>query len=359
MDQNVNLQPGQPNLTSADKGGLKTYNGEAKPKGTGQISPRLGDISPTAITSQSVQSSPESDIFKNVIDNALAAKSAADFAGIDNYSGEAKPKGSGQISPRYDLNVNLQQGLGDITSPAQSVQSSPKSVGDIFDDVDFNFDDGDILPTENSNFLADVPFSVQEMFDKNAAPERPTPASPPGNGELSIQNDLRNYEISADSPPPEDKPIWADWRNYERSSVSPPPPAEQPIWADPGNYGDLSDVLKSVTSAEVLKSVTFYNDPGAGPSEKRESQTEADTAARKAVSGLVQVQVVADIHMPPPIHRQLASPAQPQPEFPALSQLDSPSQPQLDSPAQPQLDSPTQLQLDSPTQLQLDSPAQL
>ena len=44
-------------------------------------------------------------------------------------------------------------------------------------DVDFNFNDGDILPTENSNFLADVPFSVQEMFDKKAAPERPTPAS--------------------------------------------------------------------------------------------------------------------------------------------------------------------------------------
>ena len=48
----------------------------------------------------------------------------------ETYKGEAKSKGSGQISPRYDLNVNLQPGLGDLTSPAaitQSGQISPRS----------------------------------------------------------------------------------------------------------------------------------------------------------------------------------------------------------------------------------------
>ena len=58
-------------------------------------------------------------------------------------------------------------------------------------------------------------------------------------------------------------------------------------------------------------------------------------------SGLVQVQVVADIHMPPS-ELQPDSLSQPQPDSPAQPQPDSQVQPQPHSPVQPQPDSPVQ-----------------
>ena len=66
-------------------------------------------------------------------------------------------------------------------------------------------------------------------------------------------------------------------------------------------------------------------------------------------SGLVQVQVVADIHMPPP-DLQPDSPAQPQSNSPVQPQPNSPVQLQPDSPGQPQPNCPVQPQPDSQVQ---------